>query len=291
MSKKTTKKTSKKTTKKTSKKTTKKTTEVTKTNIIESGDFIKVEFTGRIKETGAVFSTSDEDTAKKFNIYDKKSKYGSIPVVAGQSFLLPGLDKKIIGLEVGKAKTIIVPAEEAYGQKQESLIQTFPAKKVKESGFKLKKGEKIRNKNQVGTIISIKQGKVRVDFNHALSGKDLEFEVKVNEIVEDQTKKIFLIVSRYISVLKEADFKYEVNEDNKSISLELSPYMLLTDELQNITLRLISDLRQNFDYQKIEFKFAFDFSEINKEEKKLTNALTAPVSSSEDSTDESTDKE
>jgi FKBP-type peptidyl-prolyl cis-trans isomerase 2 len=277
LSKKVTKKTTKKSTKKTTKKSTKKKTETPSSPIVEQGDFIKLEFTGRIKETGAVFSTSDTEIAKKSNIFDEKTKYGPIPIVAGESFLLPGLDRQIIGLEVGKTSKILVPAEEAYGPRRDDLIQTFPVKRLKGAGIKPKKGEKIKSKDKVGTIVSIKQGRVWVDFNHELAGKDMEFEVKVLDKVEDEKTRIFLLVSRYIAALKEEEFHYEADEDAKSISLELPPFLLLTDGLQNTIIRLIGDLRQNFGYDKVEFKFKFDFSEISKEEKKLNETLTAPT--------------
>ena len=243
--------------------------------VIASGDFIKIEFTGRVKSTNVVFATSDEETAKKFNIFDEKTRYGPVPLVAGQSFLLPGLDRQIVGLNLGEQKSLLVPATEAYGEKQESLIKTYPQKKLKDSGIKITKGERIKDKDKVGTIVSYKEGKVRVDYNHELAGEDLEFDIKVIEKVEDQKSKLFLLVSRYVPGLKEEDFKYETKSE-KEISLELSPYLLLTEGLQNVTLRLIGDLRGTMGYDKIEFKFAFDFSEINKEEKKLNEALTLP---------------
>jgi len=249
--------------------------------VVESGDFIKVEFTGRVKSSNVVFSTSDEDVAKKFNIFDEKTRYGPIPLVAGQSFLLPGLDKQIIGLTIGEEKTVLVPAVEAYGIKREDLIKTYPQKKLKDSGIKIVKGERIKNKNKTGIITAWKEGKVWVDYNHELAGEDLEFEVKVTEKVEDPKSKLFLVVSRYIPGMKEEDFKFE--EKEKEISLELSPYLLITDGLQNVTLRLISELRQNMGYDKIEFKFPFDFTEVNKEEKKLDKMLADKDNESEPS--------
>ena len=249
--------------------------ELASKKVVESGDFVKVEFTGRVKSTKVVFATSDQEIAKKFNIYDEKTRYGPIPLVAGQAFLLPGLDKQIIGLTVGEQKTVQVPTAEGYGEKQESLIKTYPQKKLKQSGIKIAKGERVKDNNRVGTIVSFKAGKVRVDYNHELAGEDLEFDVKVTDKVEDQKSKLFLLVSRYVPGMKEEDFKYE-SKSEKEISIELSPYLLLTEGLQNVTLRLISDLRQNMGYEKMEFKFAFDFSEVNKEEQKLNEALTIP---------------
>ena len=257
-----------------SKKTKK--SEIIDNTVVSSGDFIRVEFTGKKKSSGVVFSTTNSETAKNLGIFDDKTKYGPIPIVAGQAFLLPGLDKQIIGLKIGETKTIKVPSAEAYGPKSEDLIVSYPVRKLKASNIKPVKGEKIKDKNRVGTIVSIKEGRARVDYNHELAGEDLEFEISVVEKVEELKSKLFMTVTRYVPGLKEEDFKYEIDQTNdKAISLELSPYLLLTEGLQNVTLRLISDLRQIFTYEKIQFNFSFDFTEINKEEKKLAEVLTS----------------
>ena len=256
---------------------------------VESGDFIKIEFTGRVKGSDVVFATSDEEVAKKFNIFDEKTRYGPIPLVAGQSFLLAGLDKQIVGLPVGEQKTVQVPFIDAYGPKREDLIKTYPQKKLKDSNIKIVKGEHIKDKNRTGVITQWKEGKVWVDFNHELAGQDLEFEVKVLEKVDDLKSKLLLLVNRYVPV-KEEDFKFE-SKSEKDISLELSPYLLLTEGLQNVTLRMISDLRSNMGYDKIEFKFAFDFTEVNKEEKKFDELISQPVEEKTESSDESEEKE
>lgn len=245
--------------------------------VVASGDFIKVEFTGRIKGSNVVFSTSDEETAKKFNIYDDKTKYGSIPMVAGQQFLLPGLDKQIIGLTVGEQKTLQIPAAEAYGPKRPDLIKTYPQKKLKDSGIKIAKGERIKDKDRSGVITDWKQGKVWVDYNHELAGQDLEFDIKVTEKVEDQKGKLFLLVSRYVPVTED-DFKYESKSD-KEISLDMNPAMLLQQGIQNASLRLISELNSSMGYDKIELKFTFDLSEVRKEQEKLNEIVSAPLDS------------
>ena len=148
---------------------------------VAAGDFIKVEFTGRVKSSNVVFATSDEEVAKKFNIFDEKTRYWPIPMIAGQSFLLAGLDKQIVGLPIGEEKTVLVPYAEAYGPKREDLIKTYPQKKLKDSGIKIVKGEHIKDKNKTGVITQWKEGKVWVDYNHELAGEDLEFDVKIFE--------------------------------------------------------------------------------------------------------------
>ena len=38
----------------------------------KKGDFVELEFTGKIKETGAVFDTTNPEIAKKNDIFNKK---------------------------------------------------------------------------------------------------------------------------------------------------------------------------------------------------------------------------
>ncbi|MFB6147575.1 MAG: peptidylprolyl isomerase, partial [Candidatus Nanohaloarchaea archaeon] len=50
-------------------------------------------------------------------------------------------------------------------------------------------GEEIMIGQQRGKVQSVNSGRVRVDFNHPLAGKDLEYWVRVNEKVEDDEEK------------------------------------------------------------------------------------------------------
>lgn len=251
---------------------------------IASGDFIKLEFTGRVKSTNVVFATSDPEVAKKFNIFDEKTVYGPISLVAGSPFLLPGLDRQIVGLKVDEEKKLSVPAIEAYGLKRDDLIKSYPQKKLKDSGIKIAKGERIKDKDRTGVITEWKQGRVWVDYNHELAGQDLEFDVKVVEKVEDQKSKVFLMVSRYVPGLDEKEFKFE-SKSEKEITLELNPYLLLREGIQNVTLRLISDLNGTLGYDKIEFKYIFDLSEVKKEQDKLNELISSPVDSESSETE------
>lgn len=45
---------------------------------VNKGDFIKLEFTGKIKETGEVFDTTSEEVAKDAGLQIKKT-FGPIP--------------------------------------------------------------------------------------------------------------------------------------------------------------------------------------------------------------------
>ena len=49
----------------------------------KEGDFIEIEYTGSIKESGIVFDTTSMDLAKKSNLYEINKTYGPIIVCLG----------------------------------------------------------------------------------------------------------------------------------------------------------------------------------------------------------------
>lgn len=253
---------------------------------VENGDFVTIEYTGRVKETGAIFSTSDEETAKKADLWDKKTTFGAVPIIAGERFLLPGLDRQIVGLAVGEQQTLVVPAEEAYGQRQSDLIRSYPARLVKESGIKMARGENIRDKIQgqdmTGTIVDIKHGKVKVDFNHEMAGQDLEFDVRVVEKVEGERERMAFLFSRFVPRFKADDLTYKVDpEDKTSVDIELPPFMLLSEGVGQMLIRVIGDLRHHLQFEKIDFHFQFDFSQVAKAEQELAEIQDQPVEGEE----------
>ena len=252
---------------------------------LNKGDIVNLNYTGRTKEDNKVVDTTIESIAKKEGIYDEKVIYRPFTLIIGKHWLPAGLEEALIGMKEGQKKTIEVDAKNGFGLRDRSKIRLIQRREFQRHQIKPKEDMKVEIGGQTGRILKVSSSRVKVDFNHDLAGKDLEFDVKITERIENEKEKIVFVFQRYMPSLAEKDVQYEVNE--KSISVGLSPYMLLTEGLQNLVLRVIGDLRQSFGYDKIEFKFAFDFSEVNKEEKKLDEMLTDKAEDSEEATTES----
>ena len=73
----------------------------------KNGDTVRVRYTG-ILENGKAFANSKDGRPYEFTI--------------GSGSVIPGIEKGIIGMKIGDIKTIRVPPEEAYGQKNKELI-------------------------------------------------------------------------------------------------------------------------------------------------------------------------
>ena len=157
---------------------------------IQKGDFIEINFTGKTKEENFVFDTTIESVAKENNINNKNAKYEPAIVCVGENQLIKGLDEDVIGKEINTDYKVKVSAENAFGKKDAKLIQLVPFSKFKKQNIRPVPGLQVQIDGQYGVIKIVTGGRVMVDFNHPLSGKDLVYEYNIKRIVEDDSEKI-----------------------------------------------------------------------------------------------------
>jgi FKBP-type peptidyl-prolyl cis-trans isomerase SlyD len=106
----------------------------------------------------------------------------------GHQNIIPGLERELIGMKIGESKRVVVPPAEAYGEVDpENIIDVprdeFPAE------IPLDAGTELEVKNADGEVLSatiadINDNSVKLDFNHPLAGKQLDFDVTVADLRE-----------------------------------------------------------------------------------------------------------
>ena len=166
---------------------------------IDNGDFVRVNFTGKIKDTDDVFDTTYDEIAQEAGIFEENKTYKPIPIVVGGNHLLPAIEEAIKGLEAGDQKTIEVESENAYGARDPSLIQLVPMREFKKQGMTPYPGMKIQSEGSTGKILTVNGGRVKVDFNHELAGRDLVYDVEVTEVIDDDDEKIKSMIELHYS--------------------------------------------------------------------------------------------
>ncbi len=166
---------------------------------IDNGDFVRVNFTGKIKDTDDVFDTTYDEIAQEAGIFEENKTYKPIPIVVGGNHLLPAIEEAIKGLEAGDKKTIEVESENAFGARDPSLIQLVPMREFKKQGMTPYPGMKIQSEGSTGKILTVNGGRVKVDFNHELAGRDLVYDVEVTEVIDDDDEKIKSMIELHYS--------------------------------------------------------------------------------------------
>ena len=164
------------------------------TNLIKEDDFVELDYTGKVAETGEVFDTTSAAVAREKGIFDEHAAYGPAVVCISKRHLLIGLDKQLVGKEVGKTYTFKLPVEEAFGRKNAKLIQLVSTAKFRQQQLNPFPGMQVNVDGIVGTVRTVTGGRTIVDFNHPLSGKELEYAVNVRRIVTDVVEKVKAIL-------------------------------------------------------------------------------------------------
>ena len=234
---------------------------------IEKGDFIKINYIGRIKETKQVFDTTYESVAKEHGIYDENVKFKPVPIVVGASHVIPGVDEALIGMEVGEKKTIEVPPEKGYGKRDPKKIRAIPLKEFLKQGIKPVPGTRVNIDNEVGKILSVGAGRVTVDFNHELAGKTLEYEISIEEKVNKDEEKIRYLVELHFSYTDPNEHEIKIENGVAKITIPESAKFnssLIASKI--FTSRDIFNFIEGI--KKVEFIEVYEKKEEKKEEEK-----------------------
>ena len=135
------------------------------------GDTVRVHYTGTL-EDGTTFDTSVGREPLEFTL--------------GEGKMIPGFEKAVYGLQVGKSKTVTIPTEEAYGPHRDDLVivverEQLPANLHPKVDQQLQM-QQTDGRTAVVIVTDVSETTITVDANHPLAGKDLIFEIELVEI-------------------------------------------------------------------------------------------------------------
>ncbi len=238
---------------------------------IKDGDFVRVNFTGKIKETDEVFDTTYDEIAQEAEIFDENKTYKPIPIVVGGNHLLPAIEKEIVGLEAGDRKTVEVDSDNGFGPRDPKAIQLIPMKEFKKQGMTPYPGMRISAEGGEGRILTVNGGRVKVDFNHPLAGKDLVYDVEVTEIIEDNDEKIKSMIELHYSNPNVDIEKTEIEINDGVVNIQLDEMAKFDQQTyMDITFarfRIAKDIWENIEeVTKVNFVDAFEKREETADE-------------------------
>ena len=105
-------------------------------------------------------------------------------ILFGQGNIIPGLEQAMEGKAEGEKFSVEIPAEQAYGERQDNLNQRLPKKYFKNA--KLVPGMQVVLPTSQGprpmTVLKVGASVVDVDLNHPVAGKARNVEVEIIEV-------------------------------------------------------------------------------------------------------------
>lgn len=161
---------------------------------IQKGDFIKLNYTGKF-EDGRIFDTTDEELAKKEEIFNPNGLYGGDVVIVGAGHTIDGLDEDLEGKEVGYSGTVVISPEKAFGPSNPKLIETISITKLKDRN--VHPGLAVEIDGRRGIVGRVIGRRVTVDFNSPLAGKTVTYEYTIEKVLETDIEKIQGLLALY----------------------------------------------------------------------------------------------
>ncbi|MDP3698018.1 MAG: peptidylprolyl isomerase [Nanoarchaeota archaeon] len=184
---------------------------------IQLHDFVEIDYTGKLAD-GTVFDTTSEKIAKEQHLHSPKQKYQPTVVCVGERQLLPGLDAQLVDKELGKEYTVTLPPEKAFGKRDIKQVKIIPMNMFQQHKVQPHPGLQVDVDGEMGMVSRVSGGRVIVNFNHPLAGKEVTYSYKVLRKVTDQKEKVSAFLSALLRLPAEA-MKIEVKDNAATVSI------------------------------------------------------------------------
>ena len=222
---------------------------------MKKDSIVKLAYDAWIVETNELFDTTDEELAKKEEIYTENVKYQPQALIIGAKTVVKGLDDALLDAELEKEYELEIPPEDAYGVRDPKLVELHTKREIMRLP-EFRKGDKdpmvgmtINMKGKMGTISAITAGRIRVDFNNKLAGRTLKYKYKITSEAESLDDKITYILEIHYGTSE--NFETKIEKDTADIII---PDMCKYDQRWYLVKHRIATDLQNFtDIKNIRF--------------------------------------
>ncbi|MGB9929521.1 MAG: FKBP-type peptidyl-prolyl cis-trans isomerase [Methanosarcina sp.] len=212
---------------------------------IQKGDFIKLNYTGKF-EDGRVFDTTDEELAKKEEIFNPQGLYGGDVVIVGAAHTIEGLDEDLEGKEVGYKGSVLIPPEKAFGPSNPKLVETISITKLQDRNAR--PGMPVEVDGRRGIISRVIGRRVTVDFNSPLAGKAVNYEYTIEKVLEEETEKIQGLLALYTGLRD-----LEVETDDGAAKIYIPTGLTFNQRWLMAKNRLATELFKYSGFKEIQF--------------------------------------
>jgi peptidylprolyl isomerase len=209
---------------------------------LQKGDFILLDYTAKVKETGEVFDTTNEETAKKEHLYKEGEIYEPKLIVIGEGWVLKTLDEGLTTVEIGKTASVEIPPDKAFGERDPEKVRRVPLKHLIAKGITPTIGMRVEYNDKAATVRALGAGRVLLDFNLPLAGKTLVYELIVQKKLDTVSEKIAALIHRRILAVEENKFKFTVRA--KAVNIEMPEEAFYLEGIQVAKRGIATDIQK-----------------------------------------------
>ncbi|XZF15246.1 FKBP-type peptidyl-prolyl cis-trans isomerase [Chitinophagaceae bacterium MMS25-I14] len=138
---------------------------------VKKGDTVSVHYHGKLTD-GSTFDSSEGRAPLEFTV--------------GNGQVIKGFDDAVVDMKVGDKKTVTIPVHEAYGDRSEENMVSYPMSEFP-ADLKPEVGMELHMSDDQGhvfpVIVAAVEGEtVVLDANHPLAGETLIFDIELVSI-------------------------------------------------------------------------------------------------------------
>ncbi len=168
-------------------------------------------------------------------LFEKTDKPIIVPI--GKNLLFESIENNLKDAEVGKIYKFLV--KKPYGDRLDSLVMIVPLSEFLSRNINPIPNLVVEIDGKIGIVRAVSGGRVIVDFNHPLAGRDAIFYIKVNREVTDLKEKI----KGLLNLLFKIGYNdIDVSINDKKIIIKIKDYKP-NDNLKSILKEYIDEIK------------------------------------------------
>jgi FKBP-type peptidyl-prolyl cis-trans isomerase SlyD len=206
---------------------------------LERGSLVLVDYTAKVKDSNEIFETTNEEDAKKSDLYDPTHKYEPRLVSIGEGWVLKGLDEALANANLGDKLTIEITPDKGFGDRDPSKVRMIPQRKLGEKADNIKVGDVVEMYERPGIVRYVGSGRVQLDFNHRFAGRTLTYDVNILKKLESDDDKIMYLIRRRLLIDND---KIKFKLVDSTLEIELAEETFLSEGLQIIKRAIANDI-------------------------------------------------
>ena len=121
-------------------------------------------------------------TGNDGQVLDSSQGREPLAYLHGAGNIIPGLESALEGKSEGEQLNVQIPPDQAYGQRDERMIQPVP-RTAFQGVADIQPGMQFQANTNAGTrlitVVGVQDDQVTIDANHPLAGATLNFDVKI----------------------------------------------------------------------------------------------------------------
>ncbi len=120
------------------------------------------------------------------NVVDSSEGGEPLQFIQGMGHIIPGLEHELYDMKIGESKKVSVEPKDGYGEVDQEAFMDVP-RDAFPAEIPLQPGTELQLQDQSGhpvfaRIATVGDENVRLDMNHPLAGKQLNFDVQIADL-------------------------------------------------------------------------------------------------------------